>query len=126
MNEQPALDVVLAYQDAWTSKEFEKAADLLAEYFVFESPTAGYTSAKEFMPFLARFGDRIGPGWQPIAVFGNATEALLMYQLFAPSGLALPLTADYFTVRDGKIVSEKLVFDTPSFGAAMAAGRDGG
>ena len=121
MPQQSALDLVRAYQDAWTGKEFEAAAGFLAEDFVHEAPGARYTSAREWLPALARFGDRIGPGWRPVAAFGNDTEALLMYELFAISGEPLPLTVDYFTVRDGKIASETLVFDTRSFGAALAA-----
>jgi len=116
-----ALDVVLAYQDAWTRKDFDAAAGYLADDFVHVSPNSRYTSAKEWLPALARFGDRIGAGWRPVATFGGDAEALLMYELFAVSGAALPLTVDHFLVRDGKIVSETLVFDTTSFGAALAA-----
>jgi hypothetical protein len=116
-----ALDVVLAYQNAWTGKDFDTAARYLADDFVHTSPNASYTSARAWLPALARFGGRIGPGWRPVATFGDETEALLMYELFAVSGAALPLTVDHFTVRDGKIISETLVFDTASFGAALVA-----
>ena len=121
MTGQSALDLVRAYQDAWTRKDFEAAAEFLAEDFVHDAPGTSYPSAKDWLPALAKFGDRIGPGWRPVAAFGNDTEALLMYELFAISGDPLPLTTDYFTVRDGKITSETLVFDTRSFGAALAA-----
>jgi ketosteroid isomerase-like protein len=116
-----ALDLVRAYQDAWTRKDFGAAAEFLAEDFTHDAPGASYTSAREWLPALARFGERIGSGWRPVAAFGDDTEALLMYELFALSGEPLPLTVDYFTVRDGKITSETLVFDSRSFGAALAA-----
>ena len=116
-----ALDVVRAYQDAWTGKDYEAAAGYLADDFVHLSPNARYSSAKEWLPALARFGDRIGSGWRAVAAFGDEAEALLMYELFARSGAALPLTVDHFVVRDGKIISETLVFDTASFGAALIA-----
>jgi hypothetical protein len=114
-----ALDIVRAYQDAWTARDFEAAAEYLADDFTHTAPNASYASAKEFLTALAVFGDRIGPGWRPVAMFGDETEALLMYELFAVSGAALPLTVDHFVVRDGRIVSETLVFDTPSFRDAL-------
>ncbi|MEZ0446486.1 nuclear transport factor 2 family protein [Cellulomonas sp. ICMP 17802] len=117
---QDALDIVTAYQDAWTSGDLDAAATYLAPDFSFESPGATFTSAADFLPFLARFGSRIGHGWRQVAAFGDADETLVMYELRGPAGQPLPLTVDHFVVRAGKISAETLVFDTAAFGQAMA------
>jgi ketosteroid isomerase-like protein len=117
---QHVLDLVTAYQDAWTSGDLDTAATFLAPDFRFEGAGASFTSADEFLPFLARFGARIGPGWRQVAAFGDGDEALVMYELRGPAGQALPLTVDHFVVRDGLIAAETLVFDTAAFGQAMA------
>jgi hypothetical protein len=115
-----ALDVVRAYQDAWTKRDFTAAAEYLAEDFVHVSPNARYDTVDGFLAMLTAFGARIGTGWRPVAEFGDETSALIMYELFTTSGAPLPLTVDHFVVRDGKLVSETLVFDTVSFAAALA------
>jgi ketosteroid isomerase-like protein len=115
-----ALDIVRAYQDAWTKKDFTAAAEYLAEDFVYVAPNARHDTVDGFLAMLAAFGARIGPGWRPVAEFGDETSALIMYELFTKSGEPLPLTVDHFVVRDGKLVSETLVFDTASFAAALA------
>ena len=116
------LDTVTAYQDAWTSGDLDAASAYLAPDFAFEGPGATFASAADFLPYLARFGSRIGRGWRQVAAFGDGDEALVMYELRGPAGQALPLTVDHFVVREGKIVAETLVFDTAAFGEAMAGG----
>ncbi|KQT01956.1 nuclear transport factor 2 family protein [Cellulomonas sp. Leaf395] len=117
---QHVLDIVTAYQDAWTSGDLIAAATYLAPDFTFEGAGASFTSADEFVPFLARFSSRIGRGWRKVAAFGDGDEMLLMYELHGPTGQPLPPTVDHFVVRDGKIAAETLVFDSAAFGQAMA------
>jgi len=114
------IDLVTAYQDAWTAGDLDLAATFLAPDFTFESPGARFSSAADFLPFLTGFRSRIGGGWRQVAAFGDADEVLVMYELRGPAGQALPLTVDHFVVRDGRIAAETLVFDTASFGQAMA------
>ena len=117
---QRVLDLVTAYQDAWTSGDLDTAATYLAPDFRFDGAGVSYTSAQEFLPFLARFGGRIGRGWRQVAAFGDDDELLVMYELRGPAGQALPLTVDHFVVRDGLLAAETLVFDTAAFTQAMA------
>ena len=109
---QQVLDIVTAYQDAWTSGDLDAAATYLAPDFRFESPGASFSSADEFLPFLTRFAGRIGRGWRQVAAFGDGDELLVMYELRGPAGEPLPLTVDHFVVRDGLLAAETLVFDT--------------
>ena len=117
---QHVLDIVTAYQDAWTSGDLDTAATYLAPDFAFEGAGASFTSGADVLPVLARFGGRIGPGWRQVAAFGDGDEALVMYELYGPAGQVLPPTVDHFVVRDGKIAAETLVFDSAAFGQAMA------
>jgi hypothetical protein len=119
---QNTLDLVTAYQDAWTSGDLDTAATYLAPDFAFEGAGATFSSSADFLPFRARFGSRIGPGWRQVAAFADDTEALVMYELRGPSGQPLPLTVDHFVVREGKLAAETLVFDTAAFTQAMAGG----
>ncbi|MBO3085296.1 nuclear transport factor 2 family protein [Cellulomonas fengjieae] len=115
------IDLVTAYQDAWTAGDLDRAATFLAPDFTFEGPGARFSSPVEFLPFLTRFRSRIGSGWRQVAAFGDADEVLVMYELRGPDGQALPRTVDHFVVRDGRIAAETLVFDTAAFADAMAA-----
>lgn len=83
---QHVLDVVTAYQDAWTSGDLDAASTYLAPDFRFEGPGASFSSAEEFVPFLARFAGRIGRGWRQVAAFGDGDELLVMYELTSPEG----------------------------------------
>ncbi|WP_421735784.1 nuclear transport factor 2 family protein [Cellulomonas sp.] len=117
---QDVLDLVTAYQDAWTSGDLDTAATYLAPDFAFQGAGATFTSAADFLPFLARFGSRIGPGWRRVAALADDDEALVMYELRGRAGQPLPLTVDHFVVRDGLLAAETLVFDTAAFAQAMA------
>ena len=92
---QHVLDIVTAYQDAWTSGDLIAAATYLAPDFTFEGAGASFTSTEEFLPFLARFAGRIGRGWRKVAAFGDGDEMLVMYELHGPTGQALPPTVDH-------------------------------
>jgi hypothetical protein len=118
---QDVLDLVTAYQDAWTSGDLDTAGTYLAPDFAFEGAGTAFSSSADFLPFLARFGSRIGSGWRQVVAFADDTQALVMYELRSPAGQPLPLTVDHFVVREGKLVAETLVFDTAAFTQAMAA-----
>ena len=111
MTQQSALEVVLAYQEAWTHQDFAIAANYLASEVVFDSQAQYVTGVQAFMDALTPFALRIVPGWQQIAAFGNDREAVLMYTV-TTSGGAVVRAADYFMVQDGKIKLDKLVFAT--------------
>jgi|RhiMetdeSRZDD1v2_1073273.scaffolds.fasta_scaffold108514_4 hypothetical protein len=114
MTERSALDTVTAYLDALLGKDFGTAARYLAEDFKFEGPIRQYKSAHEFLKGFTAFAETIRPGWRKIAAFGDAHHAVLMYDLFLVSGAALRI-ADYYTLEDGKVRTETLVFDTHGF-----------
>ena len=125
MAESPALRVVLAYQNAWTSRDFETAARYVAEDVVFDSPQRHLTTQTELLSMLTVFSERIAPRWEMIAATTAADNVLILYNLFTLNGV--PATcADYFVVEGDKIASETLVFDPQPFAAVAAQQRQVG
>ncbi len=119
MSDQTALDVVLAYTDAWASKDLQAAARCLADDVVFDGPFARYDSAEPLMQGLGAFVARIGTGWKQIAVLAAGEQVMLMYEVFLPSGAPVR-TAEHFTVSGGRIQTETLVFDSLAMRTAPA------
>src|SRR5215831_4292280 len=124
MADQSALDVVVAYTDAWAGKDLETAAGYLADDVVFDGPFAHYESAEPLVQGLARFVAQIGPGWKQLAALARGEQVMLMYEVFLPSGKPIR-TAEHFNVRDGRIRSETLVFDSLALHAARAEAQAG-
>ena len=111
MADQTALDVVVAYTDAWARKDLEAAAVYLAADVVFDGASARYESSEPLLQGLGRFVSRIAPGWRQVAAVAEGEQVMLMYEVRLASGTPVRL-AEHFTVRDGKIRSETLVYDT--------------
>src|SRR5215467_7076906 len=111
MADQSALDVVLAYTEAWAGKDLQTAAGHLAADVVFDGASARYESAEPLLRGLAGFVTQIAPGWRQIAAVAEGEQVMLMYEVCLSSGKPVRL-AEHFTVRDGKIRSETLVYDT--------------
>jgi hypothetical protein len=114
MAQSSALEVVCAYQDAWTRKDFATAARYLAEDFEFHGPRQHLASAKELISVLTAASGRINPRWDMIASTTEADNVLILYNLFLLDGTPAPC-ADYFTLKMGKIRRETLVFDPRQF-----------
>jgi uncharacterized protein YndB with AHSA1/START domain len=57
---------------------------------------------------------RMRPGWTKVAAFGDDREALLLYDLTFLSGAAMRI-ADHYTVSNGKIQTETILWDTHGF-----------
>lgn len=116
-----ALDIVMPYQEAWTSGDFETAAPYLADDFVMRGPIADYGSKHAFVEgFSAFFAQAMRPGWHKVAAYGDEHGAMLLYDLFLASGGTMRI-ADHLTVKDGKIQAEEIVWDTHAYRAARAA-----
>jgi len=110
-----AQEIVIAYQDAWTGRDFDKAAGLVADDVVFMSSGGQHiTGHADFMAMLSAFAMRIQPRWEQAAVLEDADGVLVLYRLFTAAGEPA-FCADYFVVRDGKIARDTLVFDREPF-----------
>lgn len=107
----PALRLAVAFLDAWTAGDFDRAGTYLADDFRFAGPIASYDSAADFLAGSRRFVAAIEPGWSKVAAFGDEREALLLYDLALLAGPALRI-ADHYTVGGDRIRTETILWDT--------------
>ena len=120
MNAQGTAEVVRAYHDAWTHKEFATARALLASTLVVEVPVNSYPTAESFAAALEGFGSMVS-NIELLAAMSDGNEAMLLYDLDAgPVGTLR--VAEHFTVGDGKIIRIRQVHDTAAVRAAGLAG----
>ncbi len=115
----PALRTALAYYQAWTSHDLDKAMSYIADDIVCDAPAARLEGAEAYRSFLGPFV-QILAGAQMIAAFGDDQTALVMYDTQTVPVKSAP-AAEYVTVKDGKITYSRLVFDRAPFDAARNA-----
>ncbi|MFF4214137.1 nuclear transport factor 2 family protein [Streptomyces sp. NPDC001796] len=110
----PALEIALAHHRAWTRKDLDLAMSYIADDVVCDAPAGrlnGIQAYREFMtPLVERFLIRA----EMIASFGDDSTALLMYNTETVPAKSAP-AAECVTVRDGKIVYNRFVFDRTPF-----------
>ena len=111
----PALQVALAYHEAWKNLDHATAMKVVANNVVSETPfglieggAALHKSETEFAGMLT--------GATMVAAFGDENTALLMYYTHTRP-IPSVLSAKYFTVEDGKITGIKGLFDKSVFPA---------
>ncbi|HET6291583.1 MAG TPA: nuclear transport factor 2 family protein [Amycolatopsis sp.] len=115
----PALAVALSYHRAWTSKDFAQAMTHVADDIVCHTPGGRLSGAEAFRGFMGPFTE-ILTGSTLLSAFGDETTALLMYDT-ATLPVASAPGAELLTVRAGKIVELRIVFDRAPFDAAREA-----
>jgi ketosteroid isomerase-like protein len=122
MTESPspaALQVALAYYQAWTSKDIDAAMRHLADDVVCDAPGGRIDGVQAYQQFLGPFAQML-LGTELLAAFGDQTRAVLVYDTRTPPVASAP-GAECLTVRDGKIVHNRFIFDRLPFEAARRA-----
>lgn len=120
---QGALQVSLAYYQAWTAKDFESAMTFIADDIVCETPGGELGGAEEFRAFMEPF-TRIITRAELIASFGDEETALLMYDTDTVPVPHAP-GAEFHQVEQGKITRITIIFDRQPFTQARAAAQSG-
>jgi hypothetical protein len=123
--EQPAaLRVALAYFEAWTSKDLERAMTFVADDIVCEAPAGRIEGADGYRAFLGPFLG-ILTGSSLIAAYGDERTALVMYNTMTVPVPSAP-GAECVTVVDGRITHSWFLFDRLPFEQArqVAATND--
>lgn len=115
----PALKVALAYYEAWTSKDLERAMSYISDDIVCEAPAGRLEGAEAYRAFMGPFV-QILKSSSMIAAFGDERTALVMYDTETIPVKSAP-GAECVTVQDGKIIHSRFVFDTEPFEAARRA-----
>ena len=118
MTEQPgaALSTALAYYHAWTGKDLDRAMRHVAEDVVCENPTGRIEGLEPFRQFMTPFAQML-TGSDLIGAYGDADTAVLVYNPHTTLVADAP-SAERFTVRDGRIVHDLLIFDRTPFDEA--------
>jgi limonene-1,2-epoxide hydrolase len=115
----PALRTVLAYYQAWTSHDLDKAMSYIADGIICDAPAGRLEGAAAYRAFMAPFA-QIVTGSEMIAAFGDEETALIMYDTETVPVKSAP-GAECVTVKDGKITYNRFVFDRAPFDAARMA-----
>ena len=112
----PALDIALAYHQAWTSHDLDKAMAYIDEEIVCDAPAGRLDGAAAYRAFMGPFV-QILTGSKLIAAFGDQEIALVIYDTETMPVKSAP-GAECVTVKDGKITYSLFVFDRAPFDAA--------
>jgi ketosteroid isomerase-like protein len=115
----PALRVALAYYQAWTGKDIDGAMRHLADDVVCDAPAGRIDGAEAYRQFLGPFAQSLIDS-ELLAAFGDDTKAVLVYDTRTPPVASAP-GAECLTVRDGKIIHNRFIFDRLPFAAARRA-----
>ncbi len=112
-NPSPALKVALAYFDAWTHKDLDRAMTYIAENILCDAPAGRVRGAGAYRAFMAPFM-QILTNSTIIAAFGNDQTAMHMYDTRTIPVRPVP-GAEYVTVENGKITRSWFVVDRAPF-----------
>ena len=114
-----ALDVALAYYEAWTSKDFERAMTFIADDIVCDAPAGRIEGSVAYRAFMGPFVQILERA-ELIAAFGDDETAVVMYDTKTIPVPSAP-GAECLTVENGKITRSRFVFDRAPFAASRAA-----
>ena len=91
---EDALTVVRAYHHAWTTRNFQNAAERLADTLVVEVPINGYPTKADFLNAV-EMTRAMATEIDLLAEFGDAGGALLLYDMQLP--MTVLRVAEHFT-----------------------------
>jgi ketosteroid isomerase-like protein len=115
----PALRTALAYYEAWTGHDLDKAMSYIADDIVCDAPAGRLDGAEAYRGFMGPFV-QILTGSKLIAAYGDDETALIMYDTETRPVSSAP-AAECVTVRNGKITYSRFIFDRAPFDAARKA-----
>lgn len=112
----PALEVALAYYEAWTRHDFEAAMAFVADDIVCDAPAGRIEGAEAFRGFMGPFAQILIEATL-LGSFGDETTAMLMYDTQTRPVSSAP-GAECHRVQDGRITHLTMIFDRTPFDLA--------
>jgi limonene-1,2-epoxide hydrolase len=104
------LETVLAFTEAWAANDMNTARGFLADDVRFEGPMTTTRGADAYVEALGSWAELV-TAVDVTAALGDDRQAMLLYEMTtAPFGTLR--TAEHFEVRNGRIVTDTLVWDT--------------
>jgi hypothetical protein len=115
----PALTVALAYYQAWTSHDMDKAMSYVADDIICDAPAGRLDGARAYQDFMSPFVRTLKAATL-IAAFGDDTTAVVVYDTETVPVQSAP-AAECVTVTGGKISYSRFIFDRLPFDIARRA-----
>jgi ketosteroid isomerase-like protein len=115
----PAQRIALAYFEAWTSHDLDRAMTYVAEDVVCDAPAGRLEGAEAYRGFMGPFVRTLRNA-SLIASFGDDRTAVVVYDTETALVASAP-AAECVTVEDGRITYSRFIFDRVPFAAARAA-----
>ncbi|MGI5430293.1 nuclear transport factor 2 family protein [Streptomyces sp. CA-179760] len=119
-NSSPALRTALAYYEAWTARDLDRAMTYIADNIVCDAPGGLIEGAEAYRAFMEPFA-QILISAELIAAFGDDEKAVLVYDTHTVPVENSP-AAECVTVTNGKIVANHYIFDRLPFEAPQRPG----
>ena len=107
------LQIALAYHQAWSNHDMDRAMQYVAESIVCDAPAGRIEGAEAYRAFMAPFVKML-KGTKLLASFGDETTAMLMYDTQTALVESAP-GAEWVTVKNSKIVYSRFLFDRLPF-----------
>jgi limonene-1,2-epoxide hydrolase len=111
-------ETVLAYQQAVGKKDFAAARKLLHDNLEFRGPIDTFHKADDYLRAIQKLS-AIVEGVDILKVFEDASDVGLFCDL-KTKAVGTSFVAEWYKVKDGKIVSVRVVFDARPFAAMFA------
>jgi len=102
-------EIARAFTQAWTSGDMTTAANYLADDVTFDGPINHSRGKQEYITGLSAFAQRASD-LNILAVLGDDEQAMILYEL--TTGPQRATYAERLTFRDGKIQTDRLIFDS--------------
>ncbi|WP_232664908.1 nuclear transport factor 2 family protein [Pseudonocardia sp. TRM90224] len=104
------VDVAVRFIEAFGRGDMETVSACLAQDVVFESPRVSLAGVGPVVAAMAEFA-QVVVGVKVVAALGDAEQAVVVYEM-ATGPFGTIRAVDHVAVRDGRIASDTLVFDT--------------
>lgn len=110
MNRSDPIELVRAFFDAWTNKDFSAAWPLIDDSIVVESPLARYEDSATFKSALTGLASQVS-AVKLLAAMSSQDEAMMLYDLQI-EGLGELRVFELSTVAEDKIKHVQQVYDS--------------
>ena len=107
------LQTALAYHRAWSGHDMDKAMEYIAENIACDAPAGRIEGVEAYRAFMTPFVKML-KGTKLLGAFGDDTTAMVMYDTRTMLVESAP-GAEWVTVKNGKIVYSRFLFDRLPF-----------
>jgi predicted SnoaL-like aldol condensation-catalyzing enzyme len=115
--------IVEDFLTRFTSGDVDGAAELLDDEFTFHGPMVQSDDKADFLEATAPLVPML-QGHEMHRIWADGDEVCAIYDLkvATPAGAGAVTVAEWSVVNDGRLASQRIVFDTAAFAALMPQG----